>query len=97
MNSLSDDDQCDNIDVFPCNSTSKYLDDILNIDNSYFEEMVNRIYSPELELNKANTSDTEVHFLDLHPSISNGFVSSNIYDKRNDFDFCKYFAFWMMT
>ena len=38
-------------------------------------------------LNKANTSDTEAPFLDLHLSISNGFVSSKIYDKRDDFDF----------
>ena len=49
--------------------------------------MVNQIYPPELQLNKANTSDTEVPFLDLHLSISNGFVSSKIYDKRDDFDF----------
>ena len=49
--------------------------------------MVNRIYPPELQLNKANTSDTEAPFLDLHLSISNGFVSSKIYDKRDDFDF----------
>ena len=41
--------------------------------------MVNRIYPPELQLNKANTSDTEAPFLDLHLSISNGFVSSKIY------------------
>ena len=49
--------------------------------------MVNRIYPPELQLNKANTSDTEAPFLDLHLSISNGFVSAKIYDKRDDFDF----------
>ena len=49
--------------------------------------MVNRIYPSELQLNKANTSDTEAPFLDLHLSISNGFVSSKIYDKRGDFDF----------
>ena len=49
--------------------------------------MVNRIYPPELQLNKANTSDTEAPFLDLHLSISNGFVSSKIHDKRDDFDF----------
>ena len=39
-------------------------DDLLNIDNHYFEGMVNRIYPPELQLNKANTSDTEAPFLD---------------------------------
>ena len=61
--------------------------DVLNIDNPYFEGMVNQIYPPELQLNKANTSDTEAPFLDLHLSISNGFVSSKIYDKRDDFNF----------
>ena len=49
--------------------------------------MVNQIHPPELQLNKANTSDTDVPFLDLHLSISNGFVSSKTYDKRDDFDF----------
>ena len=49
--------------------------------------MVNQIYQPELQLYKANTSDTEAPFLDLHLSISNEFVSSKIYDKRDDFDF----------
>ena len=51
--------------------------------------MVNQIYPPELQLNKANTSDTEGPSLDLHLSISNGFVSSKIYDERDDFDFYK--------
>ena len=69
------------------NSTSRYLDDLLNIENLYFEGMVNQIYPSELQLSKANTSETEVPFLDLHLSISNDFVSSKIYDKRDDFDF----------
>ena len=60
---------------------------IKNIDNPYFEGMVNQIYPPKLQLNKANTSDTEAQFLDLHLSISNGFVYSKIYDKCDDFDF----------
>ena len=85
MTSLSDLKQAEIIEAFK--STSRYLDDLLNIDNPYFEGMVNRIYPPELQLNKANTSDTEAPFLDLHLSISNGFVSSKIYDKRDDFDF----------
>ena len=65
------DNQADIIQAL--NSTSRYLDDLLNIDNPYFEGMVNQIYPPELNLNKANTSDTEAPFLDLHLSISNGF------------------------
>ena len=85
MKNLSSDNQADVIKAF--NLTSRYLDDLLNIDNSYFEGTVNQIYPPELQLNKAYTSDTEAPFLDLHLSISNSFVSSKIYDKRDDFDF----------
>ena len=69
------------------NSTSRYLDDLLNIDNPYFEQMVGQIYPTELQLNKANSSDTEAPFLDLKLSIANGIVSSIIYDKRDDFNF----------
>ena len=49
--------------------------------------MVGQIYPTELQLNKANSSDTEAPFLDLNLSITNGTVSSNIYDKRGDFNF----------
>ena len=60
---------------------------MLSCDNPYFVGMVIQIYPSELQLDKANTSDTEPPFLDLHLFISNGFVSSKIYDKRYDFDF----------
>ena len=71
------------------------LDEILNLIASvsegfpsyfYVEGMVSRFYPPGLQLNKANKSDTEVPFSDLHLFISNGFVSSKHYDKRADFD-----------
>ena len=62
---LSYDNQADIIEAF--NSTSRYLDDLLNIDNPYFECMFNRIYPPELQVNKAKVaSNTEAPFLDLH-------------------------------
>ena len=73
------------IDAF--NSTSRYLDDLLNIDNIHFEQMVHRIYPAELQFNKANDSDTEAAFLDLNLSIHNDTVSTKIYDKRDDFGF----------
>ena len=85
MTSLSDVKQAETIEHL-----NLHLDiwtTFFNIDNPYFEGMVSRIYPPELQLNKANTSDTEAPFLDLHLSISNGFVSSKIYNKRDDFDF----------
>ena len=53
MMSLSDDKQADIIDAF--NTTSRYLDDILNIDDIYFDNIVSQIYPAELQLNKANT------------------------------------------
>ena len=83
--SLFGDNQADNIETFI--STPRYLDDLLNIDNPYFKGMVNQIYPLKLQFNKANTSDTEAPFLDLHLSISNCFVFSKIYDKRDNFDF----------
>ena len=63
------------------------MDDILNINNVYFDNMVSQIYPSELKLNKANTSNTEAAFLDLHLSISNDIVATKIYDKRDNFDF----------
>ena len=62
------------------NSTSRYLDDLLNIDNIHSEQMVQRIYPTD----KANVSDTEAAFLDLNLSSHN---DTKIYDKRNDFNF----------
>ena len=75
----------DLIDAF--NSTSRYLDDLLNLDNIHFEHMVHRIYPAELQLNKANASDSEAAFLDLNLSIHNDIVSIKIYNKRDDFYF----------
>ena len=85
MKSVSPENQVDIIEAF--NSTSRYLDDLLNSDNIYFEQMVNRIYPAELQLNKAKSSDTEAPVLDLTLSISNGTVSTKIYDKRDYFNF----------
>ena len=60
MKSLSCENQADIIEAF--NSTSRYLDDLLNIDNIYFDQMVDRIYPTELQLNRANSFDTEAPF-----------------------------------
>ena len=60
MKSLSRENQADIIEAF--NSTSRYLDYFLNNDNIYFDQMDDRIYPTELQLNKANSSDTEAPF-----------------------------------
>ena len=74
MLSLSDNNQTDIIEAF--NSTSRYLDDLFNIDNPCFEQMVGQIYPTELQLNKANSSDTEAPFVDLNLPITNGILYS---------------------
>ena len=85
MLSLSVNSQTEIIEAF--NSTSIYLDDLLNIDNPYFEHMVGQICLTELQLNKANSSDIEAPFLALNLSITNDIVSFKIYDKQDDFNF----------
>ena len=82
MVSLSDDKQADIFYAFI--TTPRYLDDILNTNNVYFDTMVSQIYPSKLLLNKANTSDTKAAFLDLHLSI---LIPIKIYDKRDDLDF----------
>ena len=75
--SFSDNNQADGIEAFNSTLTSlSYLDELLYIDNSYFEQMLSHKYSTNLQLNKANYFDTEALFLDL--SITNGIVSSKI-------------------
>ena len=85
MLSFSDDNQSEVIEAF--NSTSRYLHDLLNIGDDLFDSMVSHIYPSELQLNKANVSDTEASFFDLHLSILDSFVKTKIYDKRDNFDF----------
>ena len=78
MLSLSDNYQFETDIIQALNSSSRYLDDLLNIDNPYFEQMVGQIYPTELQLNKANSSDTEATFLDMNLSIINDIVSSKM-------------------
>ena len=60
MKSLSRENQADIIECF--NSTSSYRDDLLNVDNIYFDHLVDPIYPTQLQLNKANSSDTKALF-----------------------------------
>ena len=64
MKSLSRENQAD-IFIEAFNSASRYLDDLLNIDNVYFDQMVDRIYPTKLQLNITNSSDIVAPFLDL--------------------------------
>ena len=83
MMTHSDDKQADIIGAF--NTTSRYLDDILNINNDYFDTMVSQIYHSELQLNKAKNFDTEAAFLVLHLSISNEYNSHQFFFATPEF------------
>ena len=85
MMSLSVENQSEIIEAF--SSTSRYLDDLLNIDNTYFDGLITQIYTPPPPPPSSHSSDSDAAFLDLHLSIVDGFVSCKIYDKGDDFDF----------
>ena len=72
MLSLSDDNQSKVIAAF--NYNSRYLDESLDTDYNFFDIAGNHIYPIELLFDKANVSDTEASFLDLHLSIGRWLV-----------------------
>ena len=65
--------QTDIIEAY--NSISRYLDDLLNIDNPYSEQKESQICPTELQINMANSLDTEASLLDLNLSITNGMIN----------------------
>ena len=85
MSNLHKSKRLDLVDMF--NDTSRYLDDILSIDNPEFEKHIPDIYPTELQLNKANASDKETPFLDLNIKIFGSDIHTSVYDKRDDFGF----------
>ena len=69
------------------NDTSRYLDDILTIDNPEFEQHISdiHVYPAELQLNKANACDKETPFLNV--KVVDDDIHTSVYDKRNKFGF----------
>ena len=53
----------------------------------YLKRIASQIYPAAMHLNKANTPNTEAPFLELNLSILDGFVSSHIFEKHDNFDF----------
>ena len=86
MKNLSSDNQADVIKAFN-DHKSRYLDDLLNIDNPYFEVIVIQIYPPELQLNKLILQIPRPPFWIYICLFLTAFFSSKINDKRDDFDF----------
>ena len=70
------------------NFTFCYIDDVLSLNNSRFDDFVDRIYPIELEIKDTTDTDTSASYLDLHLEIdSEGRLRTKLYDKRDDFNF----------
>ena len=69
------------------NRTFRYIDDLLTINNSKFSDYISKIYPSELELKKTTESQGECSYLDLNIKIINSKFTTDLYDKREAFNF----------
>ena len=70
------------------NSTFRYIDDVLSLNNSKFGDYVEQIYPIELEIKDTTDTVKSASYLDLHLEIDNeGRLITKLYDKRDDFSF----------
>ena len=69
------------------NSTFRYIDDLISLNNSVFERYVDKIYPSELSITKETNSDKEASYLDLFISVTDDQFHTKLYDKRDDFNF----------
>ena len=83
--SLSDVKRAEVVEAFE--SASGCLDGLLNVGSPCYEGVVDRICPSGLRLGRAGASDAGAPCLDLHLSVSGGFVSSEICDRRDGFGF----------
>jgi len=68
-------------------NTFRYIDDLLTLNNPRFEEEISNIYPPELTLKKTTESETNLSYLDISISICGGKYVTEVFDKRDSFDF----------
>ena len=66
---------------------TSHLGYIFTIDNPQFEKHIPDIYTAEFQLNKANTSDKEISFLDLNIKVICNDIHTSVYDNLDDFVF----------
>ena len=67
--------------------TFRYIDDLLSMNNRYFQDYVSLIYPDDLELKETTESNTPCSFLDLLLFNDDEELKSRLYDKRDDFNF----------
>ena len=67
--------------------TFRYIDDLLTLNNSSFKNSIDKIYPPELELKTTTEGPTTCSYLDLNVSIAGYRFCTDLYDKRDAFNF----------
>ena len=70
-------------------NTFRYIDDLITINNNYFENNIRNIYPAELELKHEGDygDNNHANFLDLKIDIVNSQFHTSLYDKRDKFNF----------
>ena len=69
------------------NNTVRYIDDLLTLNNLKFEDEIPAIYPPELKLKRTTESEDNLSYLDLSIKICSGKYVTEVYDKRDSFQF----------
>ena len=69
------------------NFTFRYIDDVLSINNRSFHDHLHTIQPSELEIKETTETSTPASYLDLLLSMTDGTLSTKLYDKRDDFVF----------
>jgi hypothetical protein len=70
------------------NSTFRYIDEVLSINNDQFHSYVDSINPSELEIKDTTESSTSASYLDVLLNIdADGKLTTQLYDKRDDFNF----------
>ena len=70
------------------NSTSRYIDDVISLNNPRFNDYLSMIYPPELEIKETTESASSASYLDIFLEFdATGHLSTRLYDKRDDFNF----------
>ena len=68
-------------------NTVSYIDDLLTLNNSHFEEEIPNIYPSELTLKRTSESGTKLSYLDVSISICSSKYVTEVCDKRDAFNF----------
>jgi hypothetical protein len=70
------------------NSTFRYIDDVFSVNNSQFHSYVDSIYPKELEIKDTTECSISASYLDVLLKLdTNGKITTQLYDKRDDFNF----------